>query len=94
MLAACLRRVLDRWKPGFPWRATAWPASRLVFGFAALPAAQVLLGSARDYRVGWRLTPAATGAPDSETGLDSTRCEAANDNSAEYGVMLRSLLRW
>ncbi len=47
---------------------------------------------ARDYRIGWRLTSA--NASGFEIGLDATRREAVNDNEAEHGVMLRSLLRW
>ena len=53
-----------------------------------------LAGAARDYRIGWRLSPAASGAPGFEIGLDATRREAVNDNGAEHGVMLRSMLRW
>ena len=50
---------------------------------------------AREYRMGWRLTPAAPGASGFEISLDATRREAANDNGdAEHGVMLRSLIRW
>ena len=48
--------------------------------------------TARDYRIGWRLTPAGGGG--FEIGLDATRREAANDADAEHGVMLRSLIRW
>ena len=50
--------------------------------------------TARDYRLGWRLTPAAANAPGFEVNLDAVRREPANDNAAEHGVMLRSLLRW
>ena len=50
--------------------------------------------AARDYRIGWRLTPAAANASGFEVNLDAVRREAANDNDAEHGVMLRSLLRW
>ena len=50
--------------------------------------------AARDYRIGWRLTPAAPSASGFEVNLDAVRREAANDNGAEHGVMLRSLLRW
>ena len=50
--------------------------------------------AARDYRIGWRLTPAAPNASGFEVNLDAVRREAANDNGAEHGVMLRSLLRW
>ena len=48
----------------------------------------------RDYRIGWRLTPAAANASGFEVNLDAVRREAANDNDAEHGVMLRSLFRW
>ncbi len=51
-------------------------------------------GGARDWRLGWRLTSAVEGHPGFEVSLDATRHEAANDNDAEHGVMLRSLLRW
>ena len=50
--------------------------------------------AARDYRIGWRLTPAAPNASGFEVNLDAVRREAANDDTAEHGVMLRSLLRW
>ena len=49
---------------------------------------------ARDLRLGWRLTSAVRGDPGFEVSLDATRREAANDNAAEHGVMLRSLIRW
>ena len=42
----------------------------------------------------WRLTSAVRGDPGFEVNLDVTRREAANDNDAEHGVMLRSLFRW
>ena len=50
--------------------------------------------TARDWRLGWRLTPAAPNASGLEVNLDAVRREPANDNGAEHGVMLRSLLRW
>ena len=50
--------------------------------------------AARDYRIGWRLTPAAANASGFEVNLDAVRREAANENDAEHGVMLRSLFRW
>ena len=50
--------------------------------------------AAREYRMGWRLTPAAGDDLGFEVRLDATRREAANDNGAEHGVMLRSLIRW
>ena len=48
---------------------------------------------ARDYPIGWRLS-SAPGDPGFEVSLDATRREAANDNDAEHGVMLRSHIRW
>ena len=48
---------------------------------------------ARDWRIGWRLAP-APGGTGFEVNLDAVRREAANDNDAEHGVMLRSLMRW
>ena len=53
-----------------------------------------LSDTARDLRIGWRLTSAVRGDPGFEVSLDATRREAANDNDAEHGVMLRSLIRW
>ena len=51
--------------------------------------------TAREYRMGWRLTSAVRGDPGFEVNLDATRREAANaDEPAEHGVMLRSLVRW
>ena len=50
--------------------------------------------TARDYRIGWRLTPAAANASGFEVNLDAVRREVANDDTAEHGVMLRSLFRW
>ena len=51
-------------------------------------------GGARDYRIGWRLTSVVRGDPGFEVSLDAVRREAANDDNAEHGVMLRSLIRW
>ena len=49
---------------------------------------------ARDWRLGWRLTPAgASGATGLEVSVDATRREAGGDD-AEHGVMVRSRLRW
>ncbi len=57
--------------------------------------------TAREYRMGWRLTSAVEGDPGFEVSLDATRREAANDpgsgsgaGKAEHGVMLRSTIRW
>ena len=44
--------------------------------------------------MGWRLASAVRGDQDFEVNLDATRREAANDNGAEHGVMLRTLVRW
>ncbi len=52
-------------------------------------------GGARDWRIGWRFTPAVRGDPGFEVNLDATRREPANDNGpVEHGVMLRALIRW
>ena len=54
-----------------------------------------LSDTARDLRIGWRLTPAVTGDPGFEVNLDATRREPTNDNAPpEHGVILRSLVRW
>ncbi len=50
--------------------------------------------TAREYRMGWRLTSAVRGDPGFEVSLDATRREAVNDDGAEHGVMLRSLIKW
>ena len=50
--------------------------------------------TAREHRMGWRLTSAIEGHPGFELSLDATRREAANDNHADHGVMLRSLIKW
>ena len=50
--------------------------------------------AAREYRMGWRVTPAAGDNLGFEVRLDATRREASNDNGAEHGVMLQSLIRW
>ncbi len=48
-----------------------------------------LSDTARDLRIGWRLTPAVTVDPGFEVHFDATRREAANDNAPpEHGVML------
>ena len=51
-------------------------------------------GGARDWRVGWRLTPAVPGDSAFEINLDATRREAANDEDAAHGVMLTGGVRW
>ena len=63
-------------------------------GFTGTPNIGIgLSDTARDYRLGWRLTPARNGAPGFEIGLDATRREAANAD-AVHGLMLRGTLRW
>ena len=52
-----------------------------------------LSDSARDLRLGWRLTPAAPGHSGFQVNLDATRREAANAH-AEHGLMLRGTIRW
>ena len=53
-----------------------------------------LSDSARDYTLGWRLTPARDGSG-FEVNLDATRREPAGGNEApEHGVMLRGAIRW
>ena len=51
--------------------------------------------TARDYRIGWRLTSVVRGDPGFEVNLDATRREVAGgDEPPEHGVMLRSAIRW
>ena len=50
-------------------------------------------GGAREYRIGWRLTPALKGVSGLEVNLDGTRKEPANA-PVEHGVMLRAAIRW
>ena len=51
--------------------------------------------SARDYRIGWRLTSAVPGDSGFEVNLDATRREATGGNEPpEHGVMLRGAIRW
>ena len=91
---------------GLTANGEAVPSSRLdtelgyglpVFGGGFTGTPNVGLGlsdGARDYRLGWRLTPAgALGATGFEVSLDATRREAGGDG-ADHGVMLRSRLRW
>ena len=84
----------------------AAPSSRLdtelgyglpVFGGGFTGTPNVGLGlsdTARDYRLGWRLTPAAGGDTGFELSLDATRRESAEDGDAEHGVMLRARTSW
>ncbi len=54
-----------------------------------------LSDTARDYRIGWRLTSAVRGDPGFEVNLDATRREAAGGNEpADHGIMLRGAIRW
>ena len=63
-------------------------------GFTGTPNIGIgLSDTARDYRLGWRLTPARKGAPGFEIGLDATRREATNAD-AVHGLMLRGTVRW
>jgi hypothetical protein len=49
--------------------------------------------TAREYRMGWRLTSAVEGGGP-ELNLGAVRREAADGAEAEHGVMLRSNIRW
>ena len=54
-----------------------------------------LSDEARDYRLGWRLTPAVQGDTGFEVSLDATRRESANEDvPPEHGGMLRGAVRW
>ena len=55
-----------------------------------------LSDEARDYRVGWRLTPGVQGgASGFEVNLDATRREVlGGDEPPEHGAMLRGTMRW
>ena len=50
--------------------------------------------SGRDYRLGWRLTPAGGNAGAFEFSVEATRREAANGDGSEHGVELRATIRW
>ena len=90
---------------GLAANGEAVPSSRLdaelgygmpVFGGGITGTPHVGFGlseAARDYRLGRRLTQAASGDTGFEVSLDATWSEAANDD-AEHGVMLRSRMRW
>ena len=52
-----------------------------------------LSDTARDWRLGWRLTSALKGDPGFELSLDATRREG-DDDGADHGVMLRSQIHW
>ena len=57
-----------------------------------------LSDTAREYRIGWRLTSVLRGDPGFEVNLDATRRESGNDNGpgvpSEHGVMLHGAVRW
>ncbi len=54
-----------------------------------------LSDTAREYRIGWRLTSAVEGDPGFEVSLDGMRTEPANGNEPpEHGLMLRGAIRW
>jgi len=48
----------------------------------------------RDYRAGWRLTPAVRGHPGFEVNLDATRSEPAGAGAPAHGAMLTGAIRW
>ena len=48
----------------------------------------------RDYRLGWRITPSATGAARFEINLDATRREGSLSSAAEHGVLLHGRMNW
>ena len=50
-------------------------------------------GGARDWRVGWRLTPAAPRVGGFEVNVDAIRREAAADGDTEHRVMLQATVR-
>ena len=54
-----------------------------------------LTDTAREIRIGWRLTPAAQDRSGFELNLDAIRRESAGgDEAPEHGVMLRGVIRW
>ena len=54
-----------------------------------------LSDTSRDYRIGWRLSPAVQGHVAFEVNLDATRREAAGGNEPpQHGAMLRGAIRW
>ena len=50
--------------------------------------------SARDWRVGWRLTPAVPGNAGFQLSLDAMRRESANDAAPEHAIGLELGVRW
>ena len=68
-----------------------------VFGGAltgALSAGVGVSETSRDYRLGWRLTPAVQRAIPFEVNPDATRRESALSPAADHGVMLRGRVQW
>ena len=64
-------------------------------GFTGTPNVGLgLSDTAREVRLGWRLTPAAGGDTGFELSLDATRRESAGDGDTEHGVMLRARTSW
>ena len=64
-------------------------------GFTGTPNVGLgLSDTAREVRLGWRLTPAAGGDTGFELSLDAMRRESAGDGDAEHGVMLRARTSW
>ena len=63
-------------------------------GFTATPNVGFGLsdGGLRDYRLGWRLTPAAANETGVEVSLDAMRRETGDD--ADHSLMLRGAMRW
>ena len=53
-----------------------------------------LSDTVREYRVGWRLTPAARDDSGFEVNLDTTRRESVADGAPEHRMMLRGAVRW
>ena len=54
-----------------------------------------LSDTAREARIGWRLTPAERGSAGFEMSLDARRREAAGgEEPPEHGVILRGAIRW
>ena len=51
-------------------------------------------GGARDWRLGWRLTPAASDGAGFEVNLDAMRREPANGDEAESALMLKGAIAW
>ena len=51
-------------------------------------------GGARDYRIGWLLTPASEDGPGFEVSLDAMHREEPKDDAPARGVMLRVIIRW